>query len=309
MTDPHYLNAINRPNKKSMSVDEMQMLMPNKVTPEDDLTRLLKLATPDACKDLAKILPSLNWNINEPWYAARLYDVMMLNASVDDPDLARAMCKVVKAHPGMKGQDAKTPFSEKMIESFIKNQTVQSIAVCFSFWPNHLPGEGALHILARSSSKKFEALRLFVETRTALIQAGQELPSDHAASLMMGAIQSHNMNVLKCVLPITSKTRKDRSLALSAAVNFQNEKAARYLVKTASVCEALMVPKNRLDKQSLESEYDKLADLMQNEDVSATDYLLGDEFDLPAIRARAQQIRLRASSPQAAQKSRPSPRL
>lgn len=308
MTDPRYLNTYIPPKHTPQSLGEADMLKPHVPSPEEELTRLLALGTAEACEALVGVCGRIQWDMNKPWYYSKIYDLVALNSKIDNADLTRVLCKVVKANPDMKDPLSEVLFSDSMTERFIRNECQQSILVCFQVLPNLLPGEQALHLLAESSSKKFEPLRLFVENRLALEQAGEMFPAEHAAALMMGALESENMNVLKCVFPLTSKTRKERSMALSVAVNKGFEKAVRYLVKTASVCEALMVPKNRLDTESLTSEYDKLADLMQEEDVLATDYILGDEFNLPAIRARAQQIRMRATV-QPTQKARPGPRL
>jgi hypothetical protein len=292
----------------SLTDMNMHMLMPQKVSAEDELCQLLRVETEEACRVLASVLPRVSWGKDNPWYAARLYDLLIKASKFNEPTLALAVCQVCNEHARIKSPSSdKTPLQE-LLDRAIKDQSHKVLEVSLPFSPGYLPQSEYLEHLGRISDKKMEALRVLLTSWQSVHGVAAPLPPEKAPRLLIGAVDNSNLAVLKFVLPLVAHTRQDRSAVLARAINLGNDKAAKFLFKHASVCEALLHDHDRLSDEEVGIAYNRFAESMDEMDILTTDYLMGDKFHLPTIRSRAQSMQLRNSAPQA-QNKRPSRRL
>ena len=290
---------------------EMHMLMPQTPSPADELCRLLRVDTEQACKELATLLPQINWDKENPWYAARLYDLLILASKFDEPTLARATCRVCKTHPEIKSPSSEKSLIHELLDRTIKDQSSKALEVALTFAPGHLPKPEYMDmgLFGRASSKGVEdTLRVLLASWQSVHGADAMLPPETAMRLLSGTLSHGNLKMLKFVLPLVASTRQEMSVALAPAINYENDKASKFLVKKASVCEALLNKHDLLTDKQVELAYDRFAEEMDEGDLLSTDYLWGDKFHLPKIKSRAQSMRLRASVP-CAPPRRPSRRL
>lgn len=282
--------------------------MPQEISPADELHRLLCVDTEEACKELATLLPEVTWDQENPWYSSRLYELLIMASKFDEPTLARAVCQVCQEHPGIKMSNSGKSLIQELLERAVKDLSHKALAASISFSPGYLPPPKYLEFLGRVSGKNMETLRVLLVSWYSVNGNNAALPPEAASNLLFGACSNATLSVLKFVLPLTATTRSEISAALARSVNFGNDKVSRFLVKKASVCEALLHSHDRLSNEEVYIAYDRFAEEMDEMDVLATNYLLGDKFHLPKIQARAQSMRLRASA-SAPSSTRPRRRL
>ena len=294
--------------ERHASLSDIHMMMPQTPSPADELCRLLRVDTKEACEEIAPLLPKITWDEKNPWYAARLYDLLITASKFDEPTLARAVCQVCKAHPGIKSPSSDKPLIEELLDRTTKDQSHKALDASLPFSPGYLPKNEYMQHLGRISGKQMETLRVLMGSWQSTHGADTPLPPEKAFHLLCGALDNTNLVVLKSVLPLAANTRQDISAALARTVNFGNDKSAKFLAKKASICEALLEDHDRLSDEEVGRAYDGFAEEMDEMDVLATDYLMGEKFPMPKIKSRAQSMRLRASVPQSPPR-RPSRRL
>lgn len=287
-------------------------------SPEENLTRILsqiRKGYERAKEEIAPAVDKMPW-IQDDWYISRIYDLIALAALEDLPELALAVHRACDKIKGAVPQDGNyKTFEDLLITKVVSENAPSALNALLPRYPGYLPLQSLARGALASTAEGQEKLIVLLDAWKKSSKPNKMLEEDYVVDLLEGGVQRDSVKFLRKVLECAGPSRQVKSAALFHAVNSGAKKSIKALAGQASVCEAIAFGYKEYKDLEMEDRevllYDSLADQMEDMDAVSTNYLFGDQLDLPKIKARAEAIQMGHAANATAQprKSAPGRRL